>query len=130
MVRAIDAGKGWDEYIRMADVDRSYKVEILEPAAAAYYAEAITAYKAATGKEFHPAGNSGGGTIYRLWDGIERFLITDINNPAATARAQSELAIMWDFIGMDDDDGYVEWLRYPNENHPITMFNGLVGRLF
>jgi hypothetical protein len=29
-------------------------------------------------------------TIYRLREGIERFFITDINNPAASAKAQSE----------------------------------------
>ena len=38
-------------------------------------------------------GNAGGDTIYRLREGIERVLITDINNPAASAMAQSELAI-------------------------------------
>jgi prepilin-type N-terminal cleavage/methylation domain-containing protein/prepilin-type processing-associated H-X9-DG protein len=36
------------------------------------------------------------GAIYRLREGIERFFITDINNPAGSAIAQSELAIMWD----------------------------------
>jgi prepilin-type N-terminal cleavage/methylation domain-containing protein/prepilin-type processing-associated H-X9-DG protein len=34
--------------------------------------------------------------LYHLREGIERFLISDINNPAATARAQSEIAVMWD----------------------------------
>ncbi len=37
-------------------------------------------------------GNGGGNTIYRLREGIERFLITDINNPASNARAQSEIS--------------------------------------
>ena len=32
----------------------------------------------------------------RLRDGIERFFITDINNPAAGAEAQSSIAVMWD----------------------------------
>ena len=35
-------------------------------------------------------------TLYHLREGIERFLISDINNPAATAKAQSECAVMWD----------------------------------
>jgi prepilin-type N-terminal cleavage/methylation domain-containing protein/prepilin-type processing-associated H-X9-DG protein len=35
---------------------------------------------------------------YRLREGIERFYITDINNPGASAVAQSNLAIMWDSI--------------------------------
>jgi prepilin-type N-terminal cleavage/methylation domain-containing protein/prepilin-type processing-associated H-X9-DG protein len=38
-------------------------------------------------------------TIYRLREGIERFFITDINNPAASAMAQSEVPIMWDTWG-------------------------------
>jgi len=41
-------------------------------------------------------GNGGGNTIYRLREGIERFLITDINNPAASSRAQSEVWILTD----------------------------------
>jgi prepilin-type N-terminal cleavage/methylation domain-containing protein/prepilin-type processing-associated H-X9-DG protein len=32
----------------------------------------------------------------RLKEGIERFLITDINNPAAGAMAQSSVPVMWD----------------------------------
>jgi len=41
-------------------------------------------------------GNGGSDTVYRLREGIERFLITDINNPAASARAQSEVWILTD----------------------------------
>ena len=37
-----------------------------------------------------------GTTVYRLREGIERFLITDINNPAASAEAQSDIVVMWD----------------------------------
>jgi len=43
-------------------------------------------------------GNAHGDVIYRLREGIERFLITDINNPAASSRAQSNLAVMWDML--------------------------------
>ncbi len=35
-------------------------------------------------------------TYQRLKEGIERFFITDINNPAAGARAQSSIFVMWD----------------------------------
>ena len=38
-------------------------------------------------------------TAYRVREGIERFFITDINNPAASAMAQSEVPIMWDTWG-------------------------------
>ena len=37
-----------------------------------------------------------GGTLHRLKEGIERFMITDINNPGASASAQSEMPVMWD----------------------------------
>ncbi len=40
--------------------------------------------------------NAGGSTTYRLREGIERFLITDINNPAESAKAQSSIFIMLD----------------------------------
>jgi len=37
--------------------------------------------------------------IYRFREGVERFLITDINNPQASARAQSTLPMMMDSWG-------------------------------
>jgi prepilin-type N-terminal cleavage/methylation domain-containing protein/prepilin-type processing-associated H-X9-DG protein len=43
-------------------------------------------------------GTGGGDTHMRLKEGIERFMITDINNPAGSAAAQSELPIMWDVV--------------------------------
>ncbi len=44
-----------------------------------------------------PTGSGGtGNTIYRLKEGIERFMITDINNPAGSAASQSSLPVMWD----------------------------------
>lgn len=46
-------------------------------------------------------GSGGGNTVYRLREGIERFLITDINNPAASAKAQSELFIMFDALSTE-----------------------------
>ncbi|MBX3179922.1 MAG: hypothetical protein KF886_21435 [Candidatus Hydrogenedentes bacterium] len=44
-------------------------------------------------------GTAGGNTIMRLREGIERFLITDINNAGASAQAQSEIFVMWDRLG-------------------------------
>jgi prepilin-type processing-associated H-X9-DG protein len=75
-------------------------------------------------------GNGQGNVIYRLREGIERFFITDINNPAASAQAQSELAVMWDEISDGEAshfnhvpggcnvlfmDGHVDFLRYAGE---------------
>lgn len=69
--------------------------------------------------------------IYRFREGIERFFITDINNPAASTKAQSELAVMWDVTGLDPSlfnhipggsnvlyqDGHVSFVKWvPNGN--------------
>ncbi len=74
-------------------------------------------------------GNGGGEstTVYRLREGIERFMITDINNPAAGAKAQSDIFVMWDNVTTAAAtfnhipggsnvlymDGHVEFRRYP-----------------
>jgi prepilin-type N-terminal cleavage/methylation domain-containing protein/prepilin-type processing-associated H-X9-DG protein len=77
----------------------------------------------------------GGDTIYRLREGIERFLITDINNPAASAEASSTVPVLWDHLTTKVDsfahipggcnvlylDGHVEFLRYPGERFPMTV---------
>ena len=86
-----------------------------------------------TVQEGHGNGGGTSTTIYRLREGIERFMITDINNPAASAKAQSETAIMWDIINTDPNgggaafnhvpgggnvlylDGHVEFMRYQRE---------------
>jgi len=83
-------------------------------------------------------GNGRGNTLYRLREGVERFLITDINNPAASAMAQSELPIMADQLATDAAeynhipggsnvlymDGHVKFLRYQENGEEFT--NGLV----
>lgn len=78
------------------------------------------------------SGNGGGTTVYRLREGIERFMITDINNPAASAKAQSSLPIYWDSVSSTPGaaaafnhvpggantlylDGHVEFLRYERD---------------
>jgi len=93
------------------------------------------------------AGNGGGNTMYRFREGIERFMITDINNPAAGAKAQSEMAIMWDMIAIKSEffnhvpggsnvlylDGHVEFLKYSAEqegpvNQTVAIAGGLIAR--
>ena len=85
-------------------------------------------------------GNAGGTTIYRLREGIERFMITDINNPAATAKAQSEIWIMFDRISTVASefnhvpgganvlylDGHVQFLKY-QESGPAPINGGVAG---
>ena len=81
------------------------------------------------------------GTVYRLREGIERFMITDINNPAAAAGGQSDIAVMWDAVSFIPSDfchvpgganvlymdGHVDFLKYPNEEFPVTLAGAVVG---
>jgi len=64
-------------------------------------------------------------TIYRLREGIERFLITDINNPAASAIAQSEVPIMWDTWG--DTSKNVGDVPMPDPSAGVVIFNHIPG---
>ena len=68
-------------------------------------------------------------TVYRTREGIERFFITDVNNPGATSKAQSEIVIMFDSISTTVSsfnhvpgganilylDGHVRFERYPGK---------------
>lgn len=45
-------------------------------------------------------------------EGIERFMITDINNPAAGARAQSSIPVMWDAWGGMDRGSHVQTFNH------------------
>lgn len=72
-------------------------------------------------------------TIYRLREGVERFMITDINNPGASAMAQSNIVVQYDNATPTTQDfnhipgganvlymdGHVEFLRYPTA-HPVN----------
>jgi len=60
-------------------------------------------------------------TIYRFREGIERFLITDINNPAASAKAQSSIATMFDYISTDMSEGGVEFPHVPGGGNVLYL---------
>lgn len=79
-------------------------------------------------------GSGGGDTILRLREGAERFLITDINNPGASAKAQSAVAVSYDTLASSTAlnaislynhipgganvlymDGHVEFVKYPGK---------------
>ena len=79
--------------------------------------------------------SAGDRTAYRLREGIERFYITDINNPAASALAQSEVWVMLDDINQGVTeymnhipggcnvlfmDGHVEFMKYPGKT-PVSV---------
>jgi prepilin-type processing-associated H-X9-DG protein len=89
----------------------------------------------------------------RVKEGAERFFITDINNPAASAKAQTAIPIMFDTwnttltygsetsgVGRFNHvpggsnclfmDGHVEYKRFPGDmpvrNDPVTFVGGTV----
>lgn len=83
-----------------------------------------------------------------LREGVERFLITDINNPAGSAQAQSTLPVMWDYIEFDAGfpdgafihipggcnvlfmDGHVEFSKYPSDATGGSNGSLITGRYF
>jgi prepilin-type N-terminal cleavage/methylation domain-containing protein/prepilin-type processing-associated H-X9-DG protein len=79
--------------------------------------------------------SNGSTTVYRLREGIERFFITDINNPAGSAVPQSEIWVMVDDLNAGEAaymnhipggcnclfmDGHVEFLKYPSKT-PVSI---------
>ncbi|MCL4694451.1 MAG: hypothetical protein KJ060_18330 [Candidatus Hydrogenedentes bacterium] len=72
-------------------------------------------------------------TALHLREGVERFMVTDINNPAGSSKAQSDIVVMWDRISSKESgeigaasfnhvpgganilylDGHVQFARYP-----------------
>ena len=100
----------------------------------------------APGEQFS-TGTAGNNRVLRLREGIERFFITDINNPGASAVAQSELPVMWDTFGTSSSvdnkagtnvfnhvpggsnvlymDGHAEFVKYPGK-FPIMDDNLLL----
>lgn len=84
-----------------------------------------------------PLGNGDTDTVHRLREGIERIMITDINNPGASSLAQSEAFIAFDLVATNAADfnhvpgganvlyldGHVDFIRYPSIEapvHPVT----------
>ena len=79
-------------------------------------------------------------TVLRIREGVERFLITDINNPAASAQAQSKIAVQYDSLAASPADfnhipgganvlymdGHVEYVRYPGA-YPVTRVWSVLG---
>jgi prepilin-type processing-associated H-X9-DG protein len=94
--------------------------------------------------ETEGTGNGDGPTIFRLREGIERFLITDINNPGASAEAQSTIWVMHDAVSPVIRnfnhvpgganvlylDGHVQFVRYPGRPPVNFLFSTAVGGIF
>lgn len=72
--------------------------------------------------------------VMRLREGIARFFITDINNPAGSAISESDLAVYFDVLSTNVSDfshvpggcnvlfmdGHVTFIKYPSETFPVT----------
>ncbi len=96
-------------------------------------------------------GLGGGCTVYSLREGVERFAITDVYNPAASAQAQSDIPVMMDGIDSAEArnkknvnvglianafnhvpgganvlymDGHVEFIKYPTK-YPVNFYVGM-----
>ncbi|MCC6490352.1 MAG: DUF1559 domain-containing protein [Candidatus Hydrogenedentes bacterium] len=102
------------------------------------------------------SGTGGGSTVLRIREGAERFLITDINNPAGSAQAQSDMPVMWDQLMTSSGDtefileklkynhppggsnvlymdGHVEFLKYPDSDDravPVGKMTSMIGGLW
>ncbi len=78
---------------------------------------------------------SGNTRLLRLREGIERFFITDINNPAGSSMSQSDIPVMYDEVNGQKPqnmnhvaaggnvlymDGHVSWLKYPSKS-PMSV---------
>lgn len=88
-----------------------------------------------------PLGNGDSNTVFRLREGIERFLITDINNAGASSKAQSEIEVMWDQTSVFPSgfshipggsnvlyvDGHVQFIKYPGTGPTSRGFAGVTG---
>ncbi|HRI86666.1 MAG TPA: DUF1559 domain-containing protein [Candidatus Hydrogenedentes bacterium] len=91
-------------------------------------------------------GNGSGDFVYRLREGIERFFITDINDPTRSAGSQSTLPIMWDKLSTNVSggvgfnhvpggcvtlymDGHVEFLKL-GDRFPATSAHAQLNSLF
>ncbi len=88
-------------------------------------------------------GNAGGDTVYRLREGIERFVITNVADPAATSVAASEVFVMYDNVAVRSEqfnhvpgggnvlymDGHVQFVKYPGPP-PINQKMASIMRMF
>lgn len=96
-------------------------------------------------------GTGGGETLLRTREGVERFFITDINNPGASGAAQSSIPVYMDTLASSVNinketeygaiaarfnhvpggcnvlymDGHVEYLKYKADQYPINQYVAL-----
>ena len=132
MTERMTAAEAFSQYLDQEYFDALRVVKLLINSTAANRGEA----SAAIDKDLR----FGNKTVYRIREGIERFLITDINNPAGSAVAQSDVPVLWDNVHMNVSrfnhapggsnvlymDGHVEFIKYPGKP-PVSRANALIG---
>jgi len=102
--------------------------------------ENVATFGAASDKDFEVSATyagtqvGGGDVIRRLKIGVERFMITDINDPTRSTTAASSVPVVWDHISTAAKDfahvpgganilymdGHVEFVKYPGAKFPMT----------
>lgn len=105
-------------------------------------APTVDAALAAANKDLSWTGTNGKGyTALKAREGVERFMITDINNAGASAKAQSTIVLQYDGIETDPTDfnhvpgganaiymdGHVAFLKYPSTFPATRAWAALVG---
>ncbi len=96
-----------------------------------------------TGVDVNPNDGIPADTYYRLREGIERVFITDINNPGASAKAQSNVLVAFDSVSIDVTafnhvpggsnvlylDGHVDFVKYPGR-FPVSRQFAQIAEFF
>jgi len=132
---------GWDSQ----DVDRFYSC-VLNMASYMLNAAATEANVNKINENLKSSSPDEKLTIYRLKEGIERFFITDINNPAGSTQAQSTLPLISDWANFKMGgsgpafnhlpggsnclylDGHVSFIKYPGIWPVSPLFTVAVGQ--
>ncbi|MCC6796969.1 MAG: DUF1559 domain-containing protein [Candidatus Hydrogenedentes bacterium] len=100
------------------DAENAFSTALLSPV------DGAAAYAALDSDVGVPAGfgNAGGSNVFRLREGVERFLITDINNPASSSQAQSTVVTFFDVINSDlANDGGASMNHVPGGCNVLYM---------
>jgi prepilin-type processing-associated H-X9-DG protein len=68
-------------------------------------------------------------TTFRLREGIERFLITDINNPGAAATSQSQIPVLFDMMSAPNPStgAFPDPTTGLPQGNPVMRFNHIPG---
>ncbi len=112
--KSVDVVVNYVKYRNIGQVD--YGVAELGTDAEGGWSAALTNWY-----DYDDDGNKLPRSIRRLKEGIERFFITDINNPAASTKAQSTLFVMFDAWAPLNN-----FFSGPTDN-PVSRFNHLPG---